>query len=325
MGRCLFCDAPFRGNGSFHALPLGRRLAFDPGRGRLWVICDACFRWNLQPLEDRAPAIHELERAARDRGRLLARTANVTLLHVGPVLLIRVGGADFPERSWWRYGRELHRRRAAFESTASRVSALSWGVLQRAAHWVGLADPDTPIHWDDDPRADIVRWRRFGWAAWHGRITCPWCRSTLRALAYDTSWWVYPLADGEGRLELGVPCPRCDPWTPRNVYRITGREAETTLRRVLAYQNVAGAPEGLLRHATRAIEEAGSPRAFTLAAADRRQSLWKMGTRGAVALEIALTEAAEVRLLEGEAREAEFLWRREETLARITDEELTPP
>ena len=172
--------------------------------------------------------------------------------------------------------------------------------------------------------ADIIRWRRFGWAAWHGRETCPYCRSTLRALTYELSWWVYPLLDEEGALQLGVPCPRCDPWTPKNVYRIRGRHAETALRRVLAYQNVTGASEGLIQHASQAIEHAGSLESYTTTAIERRECLWKMGTAGAIALEIAVNETAESRLLDGDVRDVEFMWKQEEALARIMDEELTP-
>jgi hypothetical protein len=322
--RCLFCRASFRRNETFHAIPRGRRIAFDPELGRLWVVCGKCFRWTLQPVEERDAALYELEKAARDVGQVVASTANITLLHAGRTLLIRVGAARLPERAWWRYGQELQRRRASFDSATSRVTAYTFGTLQRVADLLGLGDPDTPIHWDDDPVADIIRWRRFGWAAWHGRETCPYCRSTLRALTYELSWWVYPLQDSEGRLELGVPCPRCDPWTPENVYRIRGGAAETALRRVLAYQNVTGASEGLIRHASQAIEEAGSLEGFTRNTVERRQSLWKMGTAGSIALEIALGESAESRILAGEIKDVEYMWKKEEALARIMDEELTP-
>jgi hypothetical protein len=44
----------------------------------------------------------------------------------------------------------------------------------------------------------------------------------------------------------------------------------------------------------------------------------------AVGLEIALNEGVERRALELEARALEFMWRREEELARIMDEELDP-
>ncbi|MEJ2540779.1 MAG: hypothetical protein P8188_12555, partial [Gemmatimonadota bacterium] len=300
------------------------RIAFDPVRGRLWVVCGHCFRWNLQPVEERDPALYELERAARDVGVVVTSTAHVTLLHAGRTLLVRVGAARLPERAWWRYGGELRRRRAAFGSAASKLTAYTFGTLQKLVELLGLGDGDVRIHWDDDPMADIIRWRRFGWAAWRGRESCPYCQSTLRALPYELSWWVYPLRDSEGRLELGVPCSRCDPWTPEHVHRIRGRTAEAVLSRVLAYQNVAGASEGLLRNASRAIEEVGSPEAYARDAVDRGQSLWKLGPTGAVALEIAVNETAESRAPTGVAGELEFLWRREEALARIMDEELTP-
>ncbi|UCC27029.1 MAG: hypothetical protein JSU98_07950 [Gemmatimonadales bacterium] len=305
-------------------MPRGRRIAFDPIRGRLWVVCGKCFRWTLQPLEDREAALYELERAVRDLGTPVAETANVGLYHVGRVLLIRVGPARLAERAWWQHGRELRRRRASFDSTTSRVTAYTFGTLQRLGDLLGLSDPDVAIHWDDNPMADILRWRRFGWAAWHGRVECPYCNSTLRALSYDLSWWVYPLLEEGGSVQVGVPCPRCDPWTPDNIYRIEGPEADTVLRRVLAYQNISGATEGLIREASRAIEDAGSAGAFTVDAVGRRQCLWKMGRTGAVALEIALAESSEDRILQMEARAVEFLWRREEELARIMDEELTP-
>ncbi|NNK63167.1 MAG: hypothetical protein HKO98_08120, partial [Gemmatimonadetes bacterium] len=64
--RCLFCRKSFPANGRFEHLPRGRRIAYDPERGRLWLICGRCFRWSLLPVEDRDAALYELERAARD-------------------------------------------------------------------------------------------------------------------------------------------------------------------------------------------------------------------------------------------------------------------
>jgi hypothetical protein len=248
----------------------------------------------------------------------------VALLDVGKVLLIRVGDAALEEQAWWRYGRELRRRRSSFDSPASRLTAYTFGALAFVGDVVGLGDGDATIDWQDSPVKDILRWRRFGWAAWHGRVDCPFCHSTLRALRYDLSWWVYPLPDADGGVSVGVPCPRCDPWTPENIYRIAGPQAENVLRRCLAYQNISGAPEGVIRDAARVITDAGSPGEFTQRLGDRRQSLWRLGKTGSVALEIALGESTESRLLDLEVRAVEFLWRQEEALARIIDEELTP-
>lgn len=324
FNRCLFCHTPFRENGRFQHVPDSKRIAFDPGRGRLWAVCDHCHRWNLCPLESRHEALYELERAARDRATPVAHTANVVLLQLDGAQLIRVGAADLTEQAWWRYGKELQRRKRSFESATSRLTAYTFGAMQLVGEVMGMADRDVDITWDDTPIADILRWRRFGWAAWHGRTDCPYCGSTLRALRYDLSWWVYPLKADDGRLEVGVPCQRCDPWTPDNVYVIQGGQAETVLRRCLAYQNITGASERMIRDAARAIEDEGSAGAFTERAADGRRCLWKMGSTGTIALEIALSESVERRMLEMEVRALEFFWRREEELARIIDEELTP-
>lgn len=322
--RCLFCHRPFPDNDTLRHLPHGRRIAFDPELGRLWLICETCDRWTLAPIEDRDVALHELERLVRDRARPLAHTANVSLLVAGPLTIVRVGDAGLAEQAWWRYGRELTKRKASFDSRRSKIAAYTLGAIQYVGDIVGLGDEDFSVDWEDTPVADVLRWRRFGWAAWHGRETCPYCHSTLRALRYELGWWVYPLRGADGRLGIGIPCQRCDPWTPEKVYELQGDVAENVLRRLLAYQNIGGASERRITDAATAIEQAGSVGAFAEAVTDSRQSLWKMGQLGTIGLEIALNESVERRMLDLEMRALEFLWRREEELARIIDEELTP-
>jgi hypothetical protein len=324
FSRCLFCHASLPENGEVAQLPHGRGVAFDPEQGRLWVICARCGGWNLAPIEDRHAALHELERLARDRGRAMGGTANVMLLDAGPLWLLRIGRAGLGERAAWRYGAELRRRKSALESTRARITAYTLGAMHLVGEAVGLSDPDLTIDWRDAPVADVQRWRRFGWAAWHGRQTCPWCLSTLRALRYDLAWWVYPLRGRDGRLGVGVPCQRCDPWTPEKAYELHGDVAENVLRRLLAYVNIQGASERRLADAVRGIEELGSAGAYALDATEGRRSLWRLGATGTIGLEIALNESAERRLLDMEAHALEFLWKREDELARIIDEELTP-
>lgn len=322
--RCLFCRAPFAENGVLGHVPRAKHIAYDPVRGRLWAVCPRCRRWSLAPIEEREGALHELERLARDRGRVVARTANISLIAAASLTLVRVGSAGLAERAAWRYGRELVHRRATFESSHSKLAAYTLGGLHAMGQIIGLADEDFAIDWKDTPVADVVRWRRFGWAAWHGRETCPHCLSTLRALRYDLAWWVYPLPGPDGRLGVGVPCQRCDPWTPDKLYELHGDSAENVLRRLLAYVNVSGASDRRVADAVGAIEQVGSVEAFALRAADQRRCLWKLGSVGAIGLEIALGETAETRMLDLGARAIEFVWRREEELARIIDEELTP-
>ena len=62
---CLFCHSRLGANDSIEAFPVGRRLAFDALKGRLWVVCGACGRWNLAPLEERWEAIEQCERLFR--------------------------------------------------------------------------------------------------------------------------------------------------------------------------------------------------------------------------------------------------------------------
>lgn len=322
--RCLFCHASFPEYEDLGWIRRGGRLAYDFERGRLWVVCEGCRRWNLVPVDERFEALEELERIARDRALPVAHTENVTLLRARGLTLVRVGRAGLAEKAWWRYGRELHRRRSAFQSAGARITAWTFGAMAYLTETVGFSDLDWDITWDDAPMADILRWRRFGWAAWWGRMECPYCHSVLRALRFDLSWWIYPLWREDGGLAVGVPCPRCDPWTPEKVYTLQGDQAENVLRRVLAYQHISGAGAATIRKAAGAIEEAGSVGEFTRRLTRERISLWKMGSIRSIALEIALNESVEDRVLDLEVRALEQMWRREEELARIIDEELTP-
>src|SRR5262245_12774620 len=75
---CYFCP-PDRGhNEVLWHLPVGRRVAFDAFKGRLWVVCTACGRWNLTPFEERWEAVEECERLFRAT-RLRFATDNIGL------------------------------------------------------------------------------------------------------------------------------------------------------------------------------------------------------------------------------------------------------
>ncbi len=324
FSRCLFCHRPFRANGELPRFPTGRRVAYDPVKGRLWAICESCNRWNLCPVEEREGVLYGLERLARDRGRVLGRTENVSLMTAGDVVLVRVGQAGLAEQAWWRYGRELSRRQRAFESPTSQATAYAFGAMAWLWESVGLSDLDMSITWDDTPIADILRWRRFGWAAWQGRVRCPHCNSVLRALRFDVSWWLYPVFTEDGSISVAVPCPRCDPWTPEKVYRLEGPSAGNVLRRVLAYQHITGASESAVKEAAKAIEEAGSTWEFGREVATSGTSLYRLDPVRSIALEIAVNESVEKEMLQLELQALEFLWKQEEQLARIMDEELTP-
>ena len=107
-------------------------------------------------------------------------------------------------------------------------------------------------------------------------------------------------------------------------YEIGGPEAPNVLRKILAYQHISGASRGTIQDASRVIESAGSSEAFEALVTKERRSLWGMGKTHSIALEIALNESVERRMMGLELRAIEFMWKREEELARIIDEQLTP-
>ena len=135
---CLRCDAAFRRNTDLKHLPVGRRIAFDTTRGRLWVVCDRCAQWNLAPLESRWEALHEADEAAtaaeaRAPGGLvgLARTAS-------GLELLRVGGLPEADIANWRYGRQLERRHRRLRLLLAAI-AVGTGALGAYVTWTSEA------------------------------------------------------------------------------------------------------------------------------------------------------------------------------------------
>jgi hypothetical protein len=108
---CLFCNKPLGQNAAIERFPVGRRLAFDAIKGRLWVVCSSCERWNLSPLEERWEAIEDSERLYRST-RLRAATDQIGLARLRDgTELIRIGEPLRPEFAAWRYGDQFGRRR----------------------------------------------------------------------------------------------------------------------------------------------------------------------------------------------------------------------
>jgi hypothetical protein len=131
---CLFCHSSLGTNEIIEHFPVGRRLAFDAAKGRLWVVCVRCTRWNLTPLEERWEAIEQCERVFRDT-KLRVSTDNIGMARLREGLeLIRVGRALRPEIVVWRYGAANQaRRRRSLVITA--VAGAAWC----ASYYTGLS------------------------------------------------------------------------------------------------------------------------------------------------------------------------------------------
>ncbi|MGH7468540.1 MAG: hypothetical protein ACRENP_11320 [Longimicrobiales bacterium] len=319
FSRCLFCHAQLPKNDTFEGLSTGQRFAFDPVRGRLWVICGNCRRWNLIPIEARWENLEALEKIARDEARLLLQTQNIALLRVGTCELVRIGHAHLPEEAWWRYGRELTGRRARFRRLSITMGALT-GAVALGGFTVGVGVLGVlglgPV------LQTVARELKFGPTAWRGAATCPNCGSVLREIQFQNTNRIV-LAQQGGSFELRYRCHRCHLDALHAGHRLAGISAEHLLRRILAYRHYEGATEAQVRASTTVIEEIGSAEALTQRLALQRVHLGELPKPYALALEIAINHETEKRLLELEVAELEARWREEEQLAAIVDDELT--
>ncbi|MCU0617880.1 MAG: hypothetical protein MUD17_12475 [Gemmatimonadaceae bacterium] len=107
---CCFCHASLGTNDAIEHFPVGRRLAFDGERGRLWAVCPRCARWNLAPIEERWEALEECEKAYRTATKRVS-TDNIALARLRDGTdLVRIGRPLLPEFAAWRYSREFLRR-----------------------------------------------------------------------------------------------------------------------------------------------------------------------------------------------------------------------
>src|SRR5215831_12260351 len=108
---CLFCNQSLGTNAAIDSFSIGRRLAFDAAKGRLWVVCRKCERWNLSPLDERWEAIEQAERLYSETRRRVA-TAEIGLARLRDgTELVRIGAPLRPEFAGWRYGDQFGRRR----------------------------------------------------------------------------------------------------------------------------------------------------------------------------------------------------------------------
>src|SRR5262245_37361299 len=127
---CLFCNGGLGTNATIEHFQVGKRLAFDESKGRLWVVCEQCGRWNLTPLEERWEAIEECERTFRGT-YVRVSTGNIGLAKLRDGMeLIRIGAPLRPEFAAWRYGRHFgtRRRRAQYVAGAGVAAAAAAAV-----------------------------------------------------------------------------------------------------------------------------------------------------------------------------------------------------
>lgn len=135
---CFACTRGLGRNAVLTRFSVGRQVAYDPVRGRLWAVCPHCARWNLAPLEERWEAIDEAERLYHDaRHRVCTdRVGRVRLR--GGATLIRIGAPRWWESAAWRQAECLVARRAHRAVIAGLAVALGAVVCTIAGGVLGI-------------------------------------------------------------------------------------------------------------------------------------------------------------------------------------------
>jgi hypothetical protein len=324
---CIFCSAKLGSNESIERFPVGRALAFDGAKGRLWAICPKCARWNLAPIEERWEAIESAERLFRDTP-LRAQSENVGIAKLRDgTRLIRIGKALPGELAVWRYGESLvQRRRRALVVGGAGVATLG-GILAGTAWLTASAMGMYAAIWAVDELISKLSGSRMvvklsAEEAGDGKAA---------EIKREHIEGARLLDDGRGGLRLKVGGIDNTEWVPyrEGIYRLgdprdlvlDGATARRVLSRAMVVVNAAGARREALDDAVQAITHAGNAREY-LRFAGRTGVVLGAGTRDGVdrlALEMALHEESERKAMEGELAELEAAWRQAEEIAAIAD------
>src|SRR5690349_2502931 len=266
---CLFCSSDLGHNEVVEHFPIGRRLAFDAAKGRLWVVCRKCERWNLTPLEERWEAIEECERAFRGT-RLRVSTDQIGLARLREGLeLVRIGDPQRPEMAAWRYGDQFgRRRRRKYLIAGGVVVAAATVVVAGPALGIVGAGAISPVTNLITSGSNLYRAnKKIIVPAPGGRI--------LRTRLADVDRVKIELLDDELALRVPVVPARMVHWRwgwHRETVTLTGEDAVRAAGALLPQLNWSGGSAEQVQRAVGIVEEAGSPAAlFSRAARDQRE------------------------------------------------------
>jgi hypothetical protein len=345
---CIFCNKSLGANETFETFPVGKRLAFDAAKGRLWVVCSTCERWNLSPLEERWEAIELAERLYCDARRRVS-TDNVGLAKLRDgTTLVRIGDPLRPEFAAWRYGDQFGRRRnrqmlIAGAGVAIIGSVVVGGIVTGASIgafsgiYGGLGQTlirgrANTIIANIQTENGVVAVRRRHLA----ETSLAWGDDARLVLELR-----HVMADDSREQK------RIGPRYGNGRTRLEGRDAERAAAVLVPKVNRFGAAKRGVADAVDEIERAGSAeayltriaklcadytesagvtrrRGFFRERADMSSGLFGLPKEHRLALEMALHEEAERRALDGELEELERAWRDAEEVAAISDNLFLP-
>jgi hypothetical protein len=335
---CLFCHTTLGANEAVEHFPVGRRLAFDAAKGRLWVVCRKCERWNLTPVEERWEAIEECERSFRDT-KLRVSTDHIGLSRLSEGLeLVRIGKPLRPEFAAWRYGDQFGRRQRRtqinyFAGIAAMVGMQFGGPL--------LGGPIAGAY-------AMAKVGQLGFRVFQ--------RTRVVARAPDGQGNHRLIRTHEARETILLPPTADEPWGLRIMHRppehsgvrwwrytrdgvqtdIRGEDALRVAGQILPTLNKAGATAGEVEGAIKLATEYEDPQLVfdQTARLAATKPTWREYGKGAplmrvprsirLALEMASHEESERRAMEGELYLLEDAWREAEEIASISDAMFLP-
>ncbi len=330
---CLFCQTDLGQNGVIEHLPIGRRLAFDAPKGRLWVVCRRCERWNLTPFDDRWEAIEECERFFRaTRVRFSTDEIGLARLRDGTEL-VRIGEPLRPEFAAWRYGDQFGRRRVRHMIWAS-LGVLTIGAVTIAPKLIGF-----PIGGGGLYQVYASVWRSIYSRRTVMRIpteggtlvpvTQAQVESTRIVAGEEAGGWRLQVPSRRARKKSGSAA--------RDDALILEQEvARSTLEQLLPRVNRRGGSRKEVQGAVLVLEDAPMRQSLIERLTRNPTAFWnKLRTDEVgvinhlprefrLALEMDTHEEAERRWLAGELLELERAWREAEELAAIADSLAVP-
>lgn len=315
---CIFCHRSLGRNEAIEHFTVGRRLAFDGEKGRLWAVCAKCGRWNLTPIEERWEAIEECERQFRST-ILRTSTDEIGLARVREGTdLIRIGKPLRPEFAAWRYGRHFNRRRRIQQAAVATSLLASAGIWWVSGALVGFAGVGAPTLVKLVTRKnELGRARRFIVQ----RAEQGFGRKVRRPERVGIR--IIPTDDEQGwGMRFSLDAKFLD---------FHGREALHTAHIVAPAINAEGAGAGDVGLAVREIEAANSPELYFRKILEYGQTRgWNYtGFEGyprhmRLAFEMAAHEESERISVEGELAQLEADWREAEEIASISDNMFLP-
>lgn len=315
---CVYCHGALGANEVVEVFPVGRKLAFDAARGRLWVVCPVCTRWNLSPLEERWEAIDTCERLYRGTP-LKASTDNIGLARLNEGLqLVRVGQPTRPEFAAWRYEGVFRKRRIG----AWALGGLGAGVMLSGL----LLKSVNPALYSALPLAGSIPTLYNFWSIYRTNF-----RVVTRVVHEGQSVKVRRSELANVRLEFADVDGN---WRLNILHRegrtlLTGADAQRVLGTLLAAANAEGGSRKTVQSAVKALADAGSAdlfiRQYISAGKGVFSGSWREGTlERHLALEMALHEDTERAALEGDLAALERAWEEAEEIAAIADNLLLP-